>query len=353
MGYSAKSTKQLLEKKVQEDRYFAEAEKKRLIEEKERLAILKKIQQQLNRKLNSLAGKVIEFALSNQELQLALEKKVTADLSLRGELQRRGFEFDRRESAQEPAEKEYRPLARKLLKALRKIESLTPETANQIEQIVRKTDNGYIALSLAQWREITAIIDGRFSKNFDENNLNFENYQALCKKFDEIQDISIFDVEYDLELDCSEYSKEISPSEAIKKMVYDLGYYHIDKSVKLGDLFLRWENPGSLSPQYDDEFFTAEKVNWICSKKAIKFNQEVFDNIQECASNKKISMRLYLKSSGGDECEVSFSNKSYIHYPFSLNSLLDLLKKLGYQVKDQSLKDNDGEIRGSVSIAWS
>ena len=46
-------------------------EKERLAQEKERLAILKRNQQQLDRKINRLAGIVIDVALSDKNYQFS------------------------------------------------------------------------------------------------------------------------------------------------------------------------------------------------------------------------------------------------------------------------------------------
>ena len=353
MGYSAKNTKQILEQKIQEEHLRAEAEKKRLIHEKEKLLQERKSRQQLDRKINRLGCTVIEAALTDKEFDFVLDKKVNADLALRGELSRRGFVFDRSAETEDPDEEEYIPQAKKMLQALVEVEKLALYTADQVEQVVKKYNSEYIVLSLAQWREITSVIDGKFSKKFDKNNLKFDDCVALCKKFDEIQNLSIFDYEYDDELDCSDYSKEISPSENIKEIVYGLGGYEARSQIKLGELILRWKIPGKISDLYEDDFFTAEKVNWISSTSASKFIEKILDKIQEHALSKKTSMKLYLIGFDDGECEVSQDNKSFIPFPYSLNSLLDLFKKLGYQIKDKKLKESEDEIRGSISIVWS
>ena len=66
MGYSAKNTKQILEQKIQEEHLRAEAEKKRLIHEKEKLLQERKGRQQLDRKINRLSCTVIEAALTDR-----------------------------------------------------------------------------------------------------------------------------------------------------------------------------------------------------------------------------------------------------------------------------------------------
>jgi hypothetical protein len=360
LGYLAKNAKQILDEKKQADRLLAEAEKKRLAQEKERLAqekerlaILKRNQQQLDRKINRLAGIVIDVALSDKNYQFSLDKKVTSDLALRGELQRRGFGFEREEKTEDPSECDYLPLAKQLLKTLLEIEKLSIYTADQIDKVVQKNRNDYVVLSLSQWREITSVINGKFSKNFDIDNLKYKDYQSLCKKFDEIYELYIFDPDYDLDLNYSDYSKEISPSEVIKEKVYGLGFYHLHDEIKLGDLFLQWVNPRDSGSRYEDDFFTAEKLNWIASKKSSKFIAESFEKIQESAANKKTSLRLYLKDSGDADCNLSSNDKSFINFPFSLDSLIDLFKKMGYQVKEKSLKESDGLLNGSITISWS
>jgi len=364
LGYSAKNAKQILEKKIQEEHLRAEEEKRRLAEEKEKISkklarekenLLqeKRRKQQLERKINHLSTLVIEAALTDKDFDYVLDKKVNADLALRGELTRRGFIFDRMAETKDPDEKDYLPQAKEMLQALVEIEKLALYTADQVEQVEKKYNNEYIVLSLKQWKEINTVIDGEFSKKFNKNNLKFTDYSALCKKFNEIQDLSIFDYDYFDELEFSDYSKEISPSENIKRIIYDLQVNEVSAQIKLGELILRWKIPGRTSEIYKDDFFTAEKVNWLTSPSATKFIEKILDKIEEQASNKNNSMQLYLIGYDDEDCEVSQDNKSFIPFPYSLSSLLDLFKKLGYQIKDKKFKECEDETSGSVLIVWS
>jgi len=342
LGYSAKSAKQLLEQKVQEDRYRAQMEKEKLAQEK-------KEKEKLDRKINQLAISIIETALSQKAYNHALERKVTADLALRAELSRRGFEFIRPAAMDDPLEEDYLPQAQKMLEAMIEIEKLAPETANQLEELARLDSRDFRVLTLRQWREIMAVIDGKFSKKFNKERLSFEDYKALCKKFKEINNLSIMESaedEYD-DLD------GVSPSEIIREIVYELGVYELDGKKDIGVLFLRWKNPKKIDAIYGDDILVAEKLNWISSDESKEFIECVLDRIQDYASEGKNSIKLYLVDYGDGYCEVSHNNKSFISFPFNLNSLLDLFKKLGYQIKDKNLKEGGDEIRGSISIVWS
>lgn len=349
MGYSAKNAKQILEQKIQEEHLRAEIEKKRALQEKERSDLLKKIQQQVGRKVNRLASEVIESALTDKTAKFALERKVTADLDLKEDLLKRGFELIRPTAIDDPFEEDYLPQAQEMLEALIEIENVAPEIANQIEELAKVNQKDYRALTLGQWREAIAVIDGKFSKRFNKESLSFEDYQALCRKFNEINELSIFeeaDDEFD-ELD------GVSPSEIIREIVYDLdGIYKLETKKDIGVLFLRWRIPGKGIDSYQDDFFTAEKINWVSSDGANEFIEGVLDKFQKHALSGKSSIKLHLFDSGYSGREVSCDNKNFIQFPYSLDALLDLFKKLGYQIKDRKLKENAGEIRGSVSVAW-
>lgn len=350
MGYSAKNAKQILDQKIQEERLRAEIERKRALQEKERADLLKKIQQQIDRKVNHLASEVIESALTDRVVKFALEKKVTADLGLRAELLKRGFELIRPAAIDDPFEEDYLPQTLEMLEALIEIEKIAPEMADQIEELAKVNQRDYRVLTLEQWRETKGVIDGKFSKKFNKESLSFEDYQALCRKFSEISELSIFegsDDEFD-DLD------GVSPSEIIRDIVYDLfGVYRDEIKKDIGVLFLRWRSPARVIDGFQDDFFTAEKMKWVSSDEAEEFIEQVLDKIQKHASSGKQSIKLYLLDSGFNEREVSCDNKCFIRFPYSLNSLLDLFKRLGYQIKDKKLRSVDASIQGTVSIVWS